>query len=268
MGRRHLEILQSEDVDWQQLPASDWPVGARIKVLSRDDETGALTGLLALPAGYRRGPGMIGVGSEFLVLKGTLTIGAEVHAPGYYEYMPAGAAQDEWAADDECELLLMAKGQPDFTPGRDGETPDGRIAIDTERVPWKRGRVPGPPPGLFSKVLRHDPATGERVFLCGCVRRYVYPLIEYHDCAEEAYHIAGDMRMGTSGLMRAGSYFWRPPYVSHGPFYSREGMMALLTVDGPLINHFVDDPRRTVEENRAEAEALGPPRDYFAEAKS
>lgn len=266
MGREHLEIIESDDIEWQDVPASDWPAGARMRLLSSDDETGALTGLLELPPGYRRGPGAIGVGTEWLLLSGTMRIGSEVRARFYYEHAPAGVAQHPWAAEGRCELLFMTRGRPDFTPGRDGDDPSSQITLDTERLPWKRGRVPGPPPGLFSKVLRHDGETGERVFLCGCVRRYEYPMIEYHDCCEEAYHIAGDMTMGTSGLMTAGSYFWRPPYISHGPFYSREGMIALLTIDGPLINHFVDDPRRTPEENRAEAEAQGPPRDYFSEA--
>lgn len=266
MGRGHLEIIQAQDMGWQELPAADWPVGARVRLLSSDPQSGAMTALMELMAGYRRGPGAIAVAGEILVLSGTLRIGEQMRASGYYEYTPPGTAQDQWAAEETCELLLRTAGRPDFTPGHDGEEPVARIAIDTGRIPWKRGRIPGPPPGLFSKVLRHDPETGERVFVCGCVRRYSYPMIEYHDCAEECYHIAGDMRMGTSGLMRPGSYFWRPPYISHGPFHSREGMLALMTVDGPLINHFVEDPRRTIEENRAEAEAQGPPRDYFAEA--
>ena len=64
--------------------------------------------------------------------------------------------------------------------------------------------------------------------------------------------------------MEAGSYFWRPPYVTHGPFYSRSGRVSLTWCSGPLANHFVDDPRRTVEENRAEAAGLVPQRDYLA----
>jgi hypothetical protein len=123
---------------------------------------------------------------------------------------------------------------------------------------------PRPPPGLFSKTLRHDDRTGERVFLTACVRRYDHPLSEYHDCGEESFRIAGDMRMGTSGLLTAGSYYWRPPYVTHGPFYSRSGSLSFMTVDGPLVNHHVDDPWRSVERNREEAWALDAPRDHLA----
>jgi len=239
-----------------------------MKVLSRDDEQGSLSGLLSLPAGYRRGKGFLACGSEFFVLSGTIRCGDNVRGAGYYEYTPANETQEAWAVEEDCELLVLTSGTADFEPGVGEGELSGRVAVDTVRLPWMRGRVPGPPPGLFSKVLRHDEQTGARVFLCGCVPRYDYPLIEYHDCHEEAYQIAGDMRIGTSGLMSPGSYFWRPPYVTHGPFYSRGGMMALMTVDGPLVNHYVDDPSRTVDDNRAEALAEGPPRDYFAESKA
>lgn len=76
---------------------------------------------------------------------------------------------------------------------------------------------------------------------------------------------SGDIRLGNSGLMAKGCYFWRPPYIAHGPFFSTAGMLALITVDSPLINHFVDDPWRTIEENRAEALARGGPADYLGE---
>jgi len=265
MGRGHIEIIQATDVATEPIAASGWPVGASARTLSSDGETGAFTSLVSLPAGYRRGPGSQAAGCDVYVLAGTLRIGEHVRAPGFYQFLPAAAGHEPWIAEGDCELLMMSAGPADFTPGEPGGDANGRIEIDTERMPWTRGRTPGPPPGLFSKTLRHDPASGARVFLCGCVRRYDYPLIEYHDCHEECYHLAGDMRMGTSGLMSPGSYFWRPPYVTHGPFYSHAGMMALMTVDGPLINHYVSDPRRTPEENRAEAQTQPPPHDFHAD---
>jgi hypothetical protein len=266
MARGHVEIVHESDVPEEELPAAGWPRGARLQTLSLDDETGALTGLLSLPAGYRRSRGSFVCASEFFVLAGTLRRGGEIHAVGHYGFVPPAATQEPWVVQEECRLLFMTGGAPDFAPGVGDGDPPGGISLDTVRLPWARGRVPGPPPGLFSKVLRHDEETGARVFLCGSVPRYDYPLIEYHDCHEEAYQIAGDIRIGTSGLMEAGSYFWRPPYVTHGPFYSRGGMMALMTVDGPLVNHYVEDPGRTAEANRAEALAEGSPRDYFAES--
>jgi hypothetical protein len=265
MGRGHIEIIQASDVAPAEMPASGWPPGALLRTLSHDTESGALTGVLALPGGYRRGSGRQEHAADLFLLSGTLRIGETLHAPGFYQHTPAEAGHEPWIASTDCELILMSAGPADFAPGDAAASPPGgQINIDTERVPWSRGRHPGPPPGLFSKTLRHDPGTGARVFLCGCVRRYDYPMIEYHDCHEEAYHVAGHMRMGTSGLMSPGSYFWRPPYVTHGPFYSDDGMIALMTVDGPLVNHYVTDPRRTPDQNRAEAASKPPPDDPHA----
>jgi len=269
MGRGHIEIIQASDVAPAEMPGSGWPPGARVRVLSHDRESGALTAVVTLPAGYRRGPGSLAHASDLFLISGTLRFGETLRAPGFFQYTPAHEGHEPWSASTDCELLLLSAGAPDFTPGDPAPgAPDGQINLDTERVPWSRGRHPGPPPGLFSKTLRHDAQTGARVFLCGCVRRYDYPMIEYHDCHEEAYHVAGDMRMGTSGLMSPGSYFWRPPYITHGPFYSHDGMIALMTVDGPLVNHYVTDPRRTPEENRAEAQAKPPPTDVHAAPSS
>ena len=84
---------------------------------------------------------------------------------------------------------------------------------------------------------------------------YDYPLTEYHDCAAELYVIRGYVRMGTSGLMVARSYFWRPAHITHGPFFTTEDFVAVMNVDGTLANHYVDDPRRVPDENRVEAAA-------------
>jgi len=229
-------------------------------------ETGALTGIVSLPPGYRRGVGHVPVGSEFIILSGSLRIEERVCERGFYEWSPAGAEQEPWTIAEGCELLLLAPGgAPDFVPEPGAES-SRRIRHDTERMPWTATPIPGPPPGLFLKVLRQVEETGEAVFICGIVPHYDYALIEYHDCVEEAFQLEGDMWLGTSGMMRPGSYFWRPPYITHGPFYSRGGMVALITIDSPLINHYVDDPRRTPEQNRAEAEAQGPPPDYLQAA--
>lgn len=263
MGRGHVEILHEADVPYAALAAEGWPIGAELKRLSHDPETGALTGLLRLPPGYRRPRGHHTTQTELFVIDGSVRVGDAVREWGYYEFSPAETTHEPWTSDGGATVVLFTRGRPDFVPAPDRGA-GGRIALDTERIPWSISNVPGPDPGMLSKTLRHSDDTGERVFLCCCVRRYDYAKLEYHDCIEESFCIEGEITMGSSGQMRAGSYFWRPPYLTHGPFYSREGMISLFTVDGPLLNHYVDDPRRTAQENRAEAEAAGPPRDVYA----
>jgi hypothetical protein len=193
--------------------------------------------------------------SDFIVLAGTLRLGETVRRFGYYDYAPAGAHQEAWTVDAGCELLFMVAGEPDFVPGRGETEAAGRVQLDSERMDWDATPiVPGPSPGLVRKLLRGDFETGERVALGSICPRWDYPKLEFHDCIEEIYSLSGDLWLGNCGTMRAGSYLWRPPYITHGPFYSHEGGMFIVKVDNKLINHFTDDPRSSPEQNRAQAD--------------
>jgi hypothetical protein len=265
--RGHIEIVHTGEITPDEVPGSGWQA-ARVRLLSHDPDNGAMTGAVELPPGYRRVPGRFDVPTEFFIRSGSLRIGDTVREFGYYEYSPSGVTHETWMTRNGCELVFLAHGRPDFLVGLGDGDPTERIQIDTDMIPYSQSKVPGPPAGLLTKTLRHSEETGARVFLCTNVPRFTYPKLEYHDCVEEAFLLVGDIWIGTSGKMTPGSYFWRPPYVTHGPFYSEAGMLALFTTDGPLVNHYVDDPERSVQENRAEAEAEGPPPDYFSERLS
>ncbi len=252
--RGWVELAHAGDVDWEPMPGDNWPVGAEVKTLSVDSTDGALTGIVRLPPGYRRGEGHHEGETEYFVLKGDLRVGETLRNGGYYQYNPPGTTQQSWVSEQGAELLFMARtGRPDFVPGSPSAS-DGRLEIDTRRMDWIMTPIEGPPPGMCLKPLRHLEETGERVALLSTVPQYSYPKLEFHDCIEEIYCVSGDIWLGNSGTMRAGSYLWRPPYITHGPFYSEDGCTLLLFVDEELINHFVDDPRCSREENRRSVE--------------
>ena len=268
--RPHVELVHAADLESTELPASGWLAGPRVKVLSADPDTGALSTLVTLPPSYRRLQGFIESDCEWLVLSGALRIGDSIRGFGWYEFLPAGTTQEVWRAETECELLLLSRsGAPDFVPGA-GEDPnrDGAVRLDTELVDWQVSPIPGPPAGHALKILRHDRETGEMAALGGSVPRRSYTKLQFHDCSEEMFVISGDVWLRNSGRMVAGSYFWRPPFVTHGPFYTETGRFSYVYVDGPLINHYVDDPRSTPAENRESVRAAGPPHDYLVEPTS
>lgn len=103
-------------------------------------------------------------------------------------------------------------------------------------------------------------------WLGGNVPEFAYDRSEYHDFEEESYCIAGDMWLRQSGQMEVGSYFWRPPFVTHGPFYSRGGCIRVAHCTGPLVNNFVDDPFSSAADNEREARQRGAPVDYVTQA--
>jgi hypothetical protein len=261
MGRAHVEVIHQSDVDAAAFAEKGWPSGAQMKVLSRDEDSGAVTGILQLPGGYRRPIGSLATDCEVLVLSGAVRIGDTLRGFGYYEFTPKDVLQEGWIVPEGCEMLFMARrARPEFAPDPVGAaSDDGRIRLETEAMPWEETPIPGPPPGLVLKPLRMDPDTGEMAALWSHPSRFPsdgqYTSLEFHECVEESYCLSGDMWIGSSGKMVAGSYFWRPPYISHGPFYSASGSLTYVYFDGPLVNHLVDPPGPTPEENRRSLEA-------------
>lgn len=256
MSRGHVELLNADDVAATEIAAGGWPAGTSTLVLSRDPDDGAFSGILRLPAGYRRGAGHVQADGDLLVVAGGLRIGDADRGVGHYEYHPPGSGQQEWVVGEQgCELFVKVSGVPDFVPDGSSTAADGHVAFDTTRLDWIVTPVDGPPAGIVVKLLRTNEATGEMAALVANPPRYDYPQLEYHDCIEEMYCVGGDMRLGNSGLMTERSYFWRPAYVTHGPFYSHTGALLFLWVASTLLNHYVEDPRRTPAENRAEAGA-------------
>jgi hypothetical protein len=259
-NRGHVEFVHAPEIEPVEGPGDNWPVGAQVKMLSQDRGSGALTGVLILPPGYRRKEGHLLADSEFFVLRGSLWIGETLHGFGFYSYAPAGATQAEWTVNEACELLFMARtGSPDFVPERGPNGADARsIEIDTERVSWSAGTRPDfsdPFPGLAIKVLRHVEETGENLLLFAAVPRFYRAGLEFHSCVQENYLVEGDLWLSNAGQMKPGSYLWRLPYTAHGPFWSRTGAVFLGWDEFTRDYYFSDDPRRTPDENRRQAES-------------
>jgi Domain of unknown function (DUF4437) len=105
------------------------------------------------------------------------------------------------------------------------------------------------------KVLRFDPKTHAMTFLYSMTPGFQQDNISYHDCAEEAYHIWGTSWMMQFGDLPTGGYFWRPPYINHGAFYSENGILGFGRTDGQLHNYFHWNPYSNPEENADRAAA-------------
>lgn len=256
---RERVLVRSEDVEPVGFDGEGWE-GVSLRVLSRDDETGALSGVVSIPGGYRRGVGHFTVETEYYVLSGAVRLGETAHEAGFYAHALPGTSCLPWVVETGCEMLFMARGgAPEFIPGKGSGDPNGQIEIDTHRMEWVTTTFPGRPPGACLKILREVEETGEAVFLHGNVPRWETPVMEYHDCAEELFLIEGDAWLGNIGLMTPGSYGWLPPYATHGPSYSHAGQLMFVWVESTIVSHEVDDPRRTPEENRRDSVRQGLP---------
>jgi hypothetical protein len=262
VARPHVEPAHAPEIAPESL--AGWPDGTTVRVLSRDSETGAITGVVHLPAGVVREPTGLAAECDTYLLSGTLRVGGQERGAGYYEYAPAGSRHERWAALEGCELFLMARDGPPEPRSAEARDP-AHLSVDTDALEWAITPIPGMPGGIFLKVMRTVPATGESVFLMGLVPRWSLDKLEYHDMDEECFIIDGDVWIGNCGRLGPGSYFCRPGYTTHGPFFTRHGFVALQWTSTHVVNHFTDDPLSTREENRRAAASVPPPEDHLTE---
>jgi hypothetical protein len=244
--RPHVEHVHAADIAPQPLGWPGWPRGATCKLLSRDDESGACSCLLALPDGWRREPSIAAADCELLVVSGMLRVGSDALERGSYSFVPAGEPDEAWLAVGATEVFLAARtGPPGVRPcdGR-GAGASGVIRLSAERLPWGPTPIPNGPPNIELAMLRHT-HTGEMSALVrGGPRRF--PVYEFHDCVEECFLLDGEIMIEPGGQMRARTYFWRPPYRTHGQSRCETSSLLYVYTDSKLINHL----RTTCTERR------------------
>jgi hypothetical protein len=258
MPRPHIEFLHAQQLPWRPAIFSDshWH-GIDCKVLSRDAASGACSVLLRLPAGLERSAHALAAAEEWLVLEGSMRIGALEYGLDDYAYWPAGRRRASLESRCGAVLLAFFDREPTWqAPGPALAQPEpGCIErIATHDMPWTDHDID---PSvqflrLTHKVLRHVPATGEKTLLLSTGAQ-THPAGWQeaqlaHDCAEEMYLLGGDI-IGERGTMYEGAYFWRPPGKWHGPFGSRRGSLSLIRfVEGHHRNIWGDTPQPFVLE--------------------
>jgi hypothetical protein len=209
------------------LPFSPVPLSARVLVGRPQDGDGAA--LVELPAGWRsldatQHP------FELIVLEGELRTGTEaLRRYGYVSAVP-GAPMPPLQAPGPALAFVDAIADVE------------RVAvIPAGEVGWTAGNLPG----LTRKMIRGE-LDGARGFFLRIPAGWSEQRTEWHDCAEAALQLEGDLwhvraNGGAGGTMRRHCYFWRPPRVLHSPMGSEGGSMAWVYVDGRLVNHYVEE---------------------------
>jgi Domain of unknown function (DUF4437) len=215
VGRPHIEFVQASDL--VAVTVGDGALaGTSSRLLSRDEDTGAWTGLLVFQPRWEGDLGRLRRPLELLVLRGALSIGGRRRAAGHYFYAPGTDAAPAFATRDGALALVMVE------PPGEGSAP--AHAVDTSTLPYRpSGRHADIPPGIVNKLLRVDPVTGDETWLAAVAPEWMEARAEIHPTVEECFMIRGDILLGGRGVMGPGSYFWRPPMVRHGPMYSRTG---------------------------------------------
>jgi quercetin dioxygenase-like cupin family protein len=234
VARPHGEVVHSVDVAPDAVPAGPF-AGLERRLLSQDDETGASTALVSIPAGREIVLGGSDRPSELFVLSGEGELASRVIRAGTYAYVPSESPGGTLALAAEALVLVMAEAASRAR----GEV----LVVDTEELRWEERSIAAVPPGLTIKRLRVDEETGERTWLAACVPGWCEDRAEIHPTVEEAFLIRGDTLLGERGEMSPGCYFWRPPLVRHGPMTTRDGCLVFFrTKGGGLEVEYEDVP--------------------------
>ncbi|HEY6330338.1 MAG TPA: DUF4437 domain-containing protein [Blastocatellia bacterium] len=234
MARPTVKFIEIKDLPLGLMLDNGAPTGIRVRLLSEDKDTGAISYVATVPPQWSRlTSGYYEAPLEMLILEGDLSFGENHLTPGCYSYLPAGAVTGPGSSCQGATFLMLFDAKPVFREAegsRPGTREDLRIdCLDTEQMEWEV--PPGVAsrsqeeivPGLFVKWLRVDPETTAYTLLTRHVPGWSDPRPEAHTNWEELLLVEGDYLMGTYGMMTAGGYIWHPANIFHGPQATKTG---------------------------------------------
>ncbi|GIU82802.1 MAG: DUF4437 domain-containing protein [Acidobacteria bacterium] len=241
-NRKHIEFIWFDDVKYEPFQIPGFPEGLKLKILSIDETDGALSGILSIPAGWRFDEDFVSDAQEELfVLSGDLEIAGEKLTEQFYSFRPAGAAHGRIRSEKGCEVIVMWDKKFNAHLGVKGPKSDIKT-IDTMQMYWKPNFAEGPAAGISVKLLHEDKSTGGATFIVGILPNWREDRAEHHPCVEESFKLFGDMNLntllGNKLLMGENSYFFRPPFIKHGPMFTKKGTMSLIRTSSTLINRY------------------------------
>ena len=224
MGRPHIEFIQAFDVAEEAI--DDGPFsGARKRVLSTDDETGAWTSVVSFPAGWSGELDGFDRPVEIFGLSGGLSVEGNAVGPSIYAFIPS--SKGPMVAATEQTLALVMADEEGASAGGDVDI------VDPSPMAWAAiGEGQGTPAGIVYKPLRIDPERGDWSYMVACAPYWQAEQAEVHPTVQEGFTIRGDALLGECGGMEPGSYFWRPPNVKHGPLFTHDGSLFFFRTKG------------------------------------
>jgi Domain of unknown function (DUF4437) len=245
-NRPRIEFIDTSTLAWAPLVVDGLPEGIESRLLSEDVGDGASTRLLRLPTSWHsKQPFLAAAPLHLFIVRGRLELDGQLMRAGGYTYIPCGLPLPPIEVHEDTLAVCYWDGPLERVRGSVSPDPDDAPVppLDSRSMHWEMGPTVGPAAGLGWKMLRHVPHSGESMFVTGILPDWTEPRHEAHPCAEESFKLAGDMDMGPDiGVMREGCYFYRPPYLWHGPMRTERGTMSLIRISSGMANAY-KDPR-------------------------
>lgn len=240
MSRPHIEFLQSQSIAWQSAPASFGGPEVEWKILSHDEDTGAVSTLMKFPAMHVGSSALAQVATiEMFVLSGALHCGSHLYDTHFYGYLPAGNVDTVARSAEGAVTLAYFDRDPSPLGGvivNSAQTPAAIECIDTTALRWENSNMDPEINHLHAhrKNLRLSPNGDCRTYLLGGLPQgfpYKGVSLEQHPHVEEFFMVSGDLSFHV-GTMRTGAYFWRPAHLLHGKDCTRSGFLLFCRTPG------------------------------------
>jgi hypothetical protein len=165
MARKHIEFIQSADIEQKRWVVDGLLEGHLTRILSFDTETGASTELVEWTQNWQSDSGYFNYDVEIFVLSGELRIGQLRLGRYTYGFIPEGVCIEPWSAQGKTTALWMPDRHPSFVKSRDDAPGANRKlyipSLSSELIPWSQTLTPGFPPGAMRKTLRKGPEAEE-----------------------------------------------------------------------------------------------------------
>lgn len=233
MTRSWIEFVQSQNLPWQSDALAGFRPGVEMKILSKDDQTGALSCVMRYPPDFHLPTVAMSVDNELLVLSGELQIGEYRHGPFGYAHLPSGfCARTHWQSPRGAMVLEFFSGHPETVPTSYSFDAERLvIGLDGMSAPYTGNFHPEFPLGAGRKILYSDPDTNDTTWLLGTLPLRWGERSEVHPTVEEMFLLAGEVH-GNRGIMRPGAYVWRPANEPHGPYGTLTGNLFFFRAKG------------------------------------
>lgn len=122
MARPPLEFFDTEKIPWEPHVVQSKRMDPLMqKVLSYDEETGAITLFVKYPKGYKH-PFLTyhTITEELFILKGQIKMEGKEYGEGFYAYRPPGMVHGDMEVLEETILMIMFSGPLDYNdPGEE-----------------------------------------------------------------------------------------------------------------------------------------------------
>ena len=211
--------------------------GATARLVSHDPDSGAVTWLAELPAGYRHKDPAADATVELFLLEGDIALDGDRAGAGGYVCLPQGCGGGKLASKGGARALVFWNpALPSFP-----EPYHAKRIVRTWQIPLQV-RTPGSVGQLY-RPLRLPDTVGETFNggPGGFLRMTVItpgmtsPSQHLHrTCWEEGFVLSGDIFVGERGLMGPGSYIAFPQGLWHAVLASQTGCVLLVHTDAPM----------------------------------